>query len=103
MKKEKLLELITEQYLKSRDFNGLPLSALEPEKEKIIALIRDGKVEINFGDKHPNPHIKAFELDDKDTQIQKIESMGLKHACAYPTKQSLALGSGMPARRATLP
>jgi hypothetical protein len=89
MEKEKLLELITEQYLKSKDFNGLPLSAYEVEKEKIIALVQEGKVEINFGDKHLNPHIKAFELDDKDTQIQKIESIGLKNSCAYPTKQHL--------------
>lgn len=89
MKKEKLLEKITKQYLESRDFNGLPLSVFKSEKENIIALVREGKVEINFGDKHPNPHIKAFELDDKDTQILKIESMGFEYACAYPTKQHL--------------
>jgi hypothetical protein len=89
MKKEQLLEKITKQYLGSRDFNGLPLSSFESEKENIVALVREGKIEINFGDKHPNPHIKAFELDDKDTQILKIESMGFEYACAYPTKQHL--------------
>lgn len=89
MKKEKLLEKITKHYLGSRDFNGLPLSAFKCEKENIIALIREGNIEINFGDNHPNPHIKAFELDDGDTQILKIESTGFEYACAYPTKEHL--------------
>ena len=89
MKKEKILEKITKQYLGSRDFNGLPLSDFNSEKENIITLVREGKVEINFGDKHPNPHIKALELDEKETQILKIESMGFEYACAYPTKEHL--------------
>jgi hypothetical protein len=89
MKKEELLKKITRQYLESKDFNGLALSGFESERENIIALIREGKIEINFGDKHPNPHIKAFELDDKDTQISKIESIGFKYACAYPTREHL--------------
>lgn len=89
MKKDELLEKITHQYLKSRDFNGQALSGFESEKEHLIALVREGKIEINFGDRHPNPHIKAFELDDKDTQIAKIKSIGLEYACAYPTKEHL--------------
>jgi hypothetical protein len=89
MKKDELLEKITHQYLRSREFNGLALSGFEPEKEHIIALVREGKIEINFGDRHPNPHIKAFELDDKDAQIAKIKSVGLEYACAYPTREHL--------------
>ncbi|MCJ7425017.1 hypothetical protein MUP01_12235, partial [Candidatus Bathyarchaeota archaeon] len=89
MKKEQLLEKITRQYLGSGDFNGLPLSIIKSEKETIIALVREGKIEINFGDKHPNPHIKALELDDKHTQILKIQSVWLEYACAYPTKDHL--------------
>ena len=89
LKKEKLLEKITTQYLESGDFNGLPLSSCKSEKENIIALVREGKIEVNFGDKHPNPHIKALELDDKDAQILKIESIGFEYACAYSTKEHL--------------
>lgn len=89
MKKENLLEKITDQYLESRDFNGLPLFKYESEKEIIIELILEDKIEINFGDKHPNPHIKAFELDDKETQIHKIDSIGFEYSCAYPTKKYL--------------
>jgi len=89
MKKEKLLEKITKQYLGSKDFNGLPLFGLNSEKKNIIALILEGKIEINFGDNHPNPHIKALKLDGKDAQILKIESTGFDNACAYPTKEHL--------------
>jgi hypothetical protein len=89
MKKKEILDKITKQYLSSGDFNGLPLSALKSEKENIIKLVREGKIEINFGDNHPNPYIKALELDDKNTQILKIESVGFKNACAYPTKAHL--------------
>ena len=89
MKKDELLEKITRQYLESREFNGQPLNAFESEKEHIVTLVREGKIEINFGERHPNPHIKAFELDDKDAQISKIENIGLEYACAYPTKKHL--------------
>jgi len=89
MKKDELLEKITHQYLRSREFNGQALSGFESENEHIITLVREGKIEINFGDRHPNPHIKAFELVDKDAQIAKIKSIGFEYACAYPTKEHL--------------
>jgi len=89
MKKDEILKIITEKYLSSEEFNGQPLRGLEREKQYITILIQEGKIEINFGDKHPNPHIKAFELDDKDTQIEKINRIGFSNACAYPTKEHL--------------
>jgi len=89
MEKTDLLNKIIGNYLISEKFNGYPLSTLGAEKEKIIALVKKGKIEINFGDKHPNPHIKAFELDDKQIQIRKISNLGLENSCAYPTKEVL--------------
>ena len=89
MEKEKILKEITEKYLSSEEFNGYPLCDLEREQEKIIKLVQEGKIEINFGDKHPNIHIKAFELDDIPTQIKKIKNIGLKNCCAYPSKKYL--------------
>jgi len=89
IKKDEMLKIITEKYLSSEEFNGQPLRGLKSEKQYIITLIQEGKIEINFGDKHPNPHIKAFELDDKDTQIEKINRIGFSNACAYPTKEHL--------------
>jgi len=89
MEKEEILKEITGKYLSSEEFNGRPLYDLENEQQKIIELVQDGKIEINFGDKHPNIHIKAFELDDISTQIKKIKNVGLKNSCAYPSKKHL--------------
>lgn len=89
MKEDEILARITNHYLRSREFNGLPLHDLESEKENIVNLVLQGKIEINFGDKHINPHIKAFELDNKDEQIFKVNGIGLNSACAYPTKEHL--------------
>lgn len=89
MAKKDLLNSITEKYLSSEEFNGYPLHSGESEKQIITELVQDGKIEINFGDQHPNPHIKAFDLGDKKTQIEKITNLGLSNACAYPTKEHL--------------
>jgi len=89
MDKDEILKKITEKYLSSEEFNGYPLDDLENEKQKIIELVKEEKIEINFGDKHPNFHIKACELDEKKIQIEKIKDIGLKNSCAYPTKKYL--------------
>ncbi|MCK4589057.1 MAG: AAA family ATPase [Nanoarchaeota archaeon] len=89
MDKEEILNEITNKYLSSEEFNGYSLYDLDNEKEKIIELVKDGKIDINFGDKHPNIHIKAFELDKKEIQIERINRLGLKGSCAYPTKEHL--------------
>ena len=89
MKKEEILENITKKYLSSKEFNGFLLNDLEKDKEIIKELVEEEKIEINFGDKHPNIHIKAFESDDKKIQIEKIDNIGILDSCAYPTKQHL--------------
>ena len=49
-------------YLDSTDFNGLPGTELSAdEHEAARSLVLDGKLEVHFGDVHPNPYIKAFE------------------------------------------
>lgn len=89
MEKEEILNAVTETYLDSEEFNGYSLYDLEHEQKKIIELVQDEKIEINFGDKHPNIHIKAFGLDNIPTQIKKIQNFSLKDCCAYPTKKHL--------------
>ena len=88
MKKDKILKAITDKYLSSEEFNGYLLDELVNEKQHIIDLVKEGKIDINFGDRHPNPYIKALEPDAKDKQIEKIERIGL-NACAYPTREHL--------------
>jgi len=89
MEKNELLKEITEKYLSSEEFNGYPLHNKDDEKENIITLIKENKIELNFSDRHPNPHIKAFDCESIKTQINKIDSIGIQNACAYPTKNHL--------------
>jgi len=87
MAKEDLLNRVTEFYLKSRDFNGLPASGENPA---IVREFVDGAfLSVSFGDYHPNPHIKAFEPESVKEQIEKVEKVGLAQACLYPTESHL--------------
>jgi hypothetical protein len=43
-----------------------------------------------FGDAHPNPHIKAFDEDALDVQIEKLHNTDLlPQACVYPSHSHL--------------
>ncbi len=76
---QRVLAEVTEFYLNSRDFNGIPLNQMyitDNELESIeilIDLINDDKISITFEDFHPNPHIKAFNID-KEHQVEKLKS-----------------------------
>jgi hypothetical protein len=89
MDKDTLLEKIVRKYLSSEEFNGLPIHSFESEKKALIRLIKEGKIAINFGDNHPNPHIKALKLDPKAVQLTKLDSLGVENAVAYPAKKVL--------------
>lgn len=104
------LKKITEFYLNSRDFNGIPINNLEgpfkTNKTVLKALLEEEKIVLNFGDRHPNPHILAFEPEPKEQQLHKLN--GLKYqepkteehenlkiqidtlnCCVYPSKKHL--------------
>jgi hypothetical protein len=97
MEKDEILKKITNKYLDpikfgnnvSYEFNGYPLYEFEDDKEKIVELVNEEKIDINFGDNFPNFHIKAFNLDNKENQIKKIHALGLQNCCAYPSKKHL--------------
>jgi hypothetical protein len=112
-----LLERVTDQYLKSADFNGLPLHALaqqdsgeepgnkvsqrivrmlEPPtlpNEEVIRAVRElvegGQITVVFGDVHPNPHIRAFADEPKANVLEKLSRLDVGYACLYPTAQHL--------------
>jgi hypothetical protein len=92
--KETLVAEITDFYLKSREFNGLPLREVRMKEDRLKAVLRelidDGKVSLVFGDVHPNPHVKAFEAEPTEKQLEKMERFTLADACAYPTPAHLA-------------
>lgn len=82
-----ILKEITDFYLNSRDFNGLPAHNIP--KDILASLIRKKKISLVFNDVHPNPHIKAFDEESEEKQIEKIEKLGLGYACVYPSRGHL--------------
>lgn len=99
MKKDQqatIIELVTEYYLKQRDFNGLPLATLRENysltKRDLKLLIESGNTEIHFGYGHTNPHVRALPLGDKDVQLKTlahVDSERLQYAVLYPTAKHL--------------
>lgn len=92
-KKDEILRKITEFYLNSHDFNGLPVRNIVQDskveeielKDILISLIREKKSSLIFGDIHPNPHIKAFWEEKEEIQIEKLQKSNLEPVCAYPS------------------
>lgn len=94
MSKDELLQEITTFYLESGDFNGLPSWHLRlPEdqlRQLVWELVTEDLISINFGDIHPNPHIKAFDPEPAEVQLEKLATRGLGGACLYPSKRHLS-------------
>jgi len=94
----KLLDEITDFYIASRDFNGIPYRDLKESRDEaslksgLSQLIGNGSISVVFGDGHPNPHIKA--LPDHHSAEKQIDLLGssslLEHACLYPMPSVLA-------------
>lgn len=90
---DEVLRCMTQFYLDSRDFNGIPLLRIVEElavdkpqlKDTLANLINEGEISLNFGDLHPNPHIKAFPEEPSETQIEKLKNSELGTICAYPS------------------
>lgn len=91
--KQQLLKEITSFYLKFRDFNGIPVRTLKQPFSATLPLIKElvaeGLISINYGDRHPNPHILAFEQESIEEQLEKVDKID-EHTCLYPTKKHLA-------------
>lgn len=88
-----LVETVTRFYLDSADFNGLPVRELAPLTPDVVegirAAIAANTVSVNFGDRHPNPHINAFDPEPIKEQLRKLETSNLEGACLYPTEDHL--------------
>ena len=52
-------------------------------------LIESGLVSIVYGDKHPNPFIKALQDEPSNDQIAKLIPEKLEYACIYPQPKHL--------------
>lgn len=94
----KILDEVTNFYVTSTDFNGIPVTQLVKKckldlgtlEKHLASLIQQDKISMVFGDAHPNPHIKAFDEDAPDVQIEKLLNTDLlAQACIYPSRSHL--------------
>ncbi|MEO1078210.1 MAG: AAA family ATPase [Pseudomonadota bacterium] len=102
---EQVLRRVTEFYFSSRDFNGYPVYTLISEfalnEAEVTTLLRDmiyaEKIEVVFGNVHPNAHIKAFSGTPKEQQLEWLDSLDLSgHFCLYPTVQTINASGNVP-------
>jgi hypothetical protein len=86
-------------YLSSKSFNGYPIGRLKRElgvsdgeaKKLLEELIRTDQVTVEFGNYHPNPHIKAFESLSSQAQLKLLSELEFGgHFCLYPSRSNLA-------------
>ncbi|WP_336595768.1 hypothetical protein [Bacteroides acidifaciens] len=91
MDKESLLQKIVEYYLKSTEYNGLPICTLADNSDDVLCqLVDEDKVEILSSNDVINPHIKAFNVTtDKDIQKEYIRNKSIL-SVAYPSKMVLS-------------
>lgn len=94
-----LLSLITKNYLRSEDFNGISLQVLNKKSKLKInelndilkSLLLKNKISLNFGDFHPNPYIKALQQDSAEIQIEKLQRYNSGSVCVYPSQIHLEI------------
>lgn len=98
MTPNQLLKEATAFYLASRDFNGFSCHHIRRQHQLtdrqlhtlLRKLVQQGSGALVFGDRHPNPHIRAFGDESSQQQIEKLESQPLDDVCLYPTPKYLA-------------
>ncbi len=95
--KKEILKKVTEHYLNSLDFNGIPVNKLVvhfnislTELNIILKeLVNKDKIDLRFGDFHPNAHIQALFEYPKIVLLEIMTEQKIQHSCIYPTKKHL--------------
>lgn len=90
MKKETVLNEIIKHYLKSHDFNGLPVYNMKYYDYNILCeLIDEGLIEVLSEKEVINPHIKGFNFSiPVDRQKENIYRK-TNYSVLYPTRKAL--------------
>lgn len=83
-----LLHTIGGHYLAGTDeFNGLPFNEIN-NISVLRELVQDNWLTVEFGDRHPNPYIKAFHEEPIEVQLEKL-GLGIPY-WVYPSPKYLA-------------
>jgi hypothetical protein len=89
-----LLDAVCEQYLSSRDFNGLLMTSADVgRRDEAIAGVQAGLLQVVSEEDFPNPHIRPWPSRRTiDSQIASVERLGSDRygLCLYPTPAALA-------------
>ena len=94
---ESILKVVTDFFLSSRDFNGIPAKTLFDKFESkwqgfykpLCQLIEDDLAGVIYADVHINPHIIRTGFEKKENQIEKLIMYNLQQACIYPRPKHL--------------
>lgn len=90
MKKENVLNEIISFYLKSRDFNGLPVYNMESYDFSILYELIDEGLIVVLSDKEVlNPHVRSFDFDIPLERQKENLSNNTNNSVLYPTKKAL--------------
>lgn len=87
---EDILKQVTDYYLQSQDFNGLPIYKIDNLNiDNVLALIDEEKIDVLSEKFVINPHIKALKLSvPKEEQKREVKRKGA-HVVLYPTEKYL--------------
>ena len=98
MNGEQLLEMVTNAYLRSADFNGFSFSRaaqtlgdLNNLTAVVSGLVESGRLELLFNGTDLNPAVKRFPVAPFSEQVQQLRELGLMAAWAYPAPSHLAI------------
>ena len=92
-----LLDTITRFYLRSNRFTGIPVAtladrektSLETVRQALRPLVRAQLVSIEFGDRYPDPHVRALHDAPIWRQEQGLEGGDIELACVFPAQRHL--------------
>ena len=94
---QEVIDLATNHYLDSGDFNGIHYIKLinmlgikwEELLPDVISLVKTGFIRIIDETTDVNPHIIRTGFDPIEVQIRKLEKNESLHACLYPSSNHL--------------
>lgn len=100
-----LLTEVIDQYLNSREFNGLTVGESAGPHANAEKLIRDGLIQLVTSTDYLNTHIRPWVKDDVDRQAAELVRVaaGALTGCLYPTPKAMEAHAPAPALTQTHP